>query len=271
MTPGAGTAVLAERSGVTVVRAGDTVTKAHAPDTDIPALARRLAIAAHPAAAGLLLPPLPPARIAAWPDGRPATRWPYGEPIDPAAPDAVPWEDAGRLLARLHALPAASLGLPLPPSGAPSRVPAALRTLAALPPSALTEAASHVLRTTPLPSPAAPVLCHGDFHLGQLVRFAGGWRLIDVDDLGAGDPAWDLSRPAAWYAAGLLPAAAWEAFTGAYRPGWDPWPDVDVPARLMTACLTVRALERARASGRQLDAEERALAEACLRISRLSD
>jgi predicted trehalose synthase len=43
-------------------------------------------------------------------------------------------------------------------------------------------------------------LVHGDWHLGQLGRRGEHWVLIDVDDLGVGDPAWDLARPAGFWA-----------------------------------------------------------------------
>ena len=47
-------------------------------------------------------------------------------------------------------------------------------------------------------------LVHGDWHLGQLARVDAEWRLLDIDDVGLGDPAWDLGRPAGFWAAGLL-------------------------------------------------------------------
>ncbi|MHC3430434.1 phosphotransferase, partial [Streptomyces sp. DT18] len=67
-----------------------------------------------------------------------------------------------------------------------------------------------------VPGPAR-ALCHGDLHLGQLVRHPaphGAWRLFDIDDLGLGDPARDLARPAAWHGCGLLSAADWSTFLG---------------------------------------------------------
>jgi aminoglycoside phosphotransferase (APT) family kinase protein len=89
-------------------------------------------------------------------------------------------------------------------------------------------------------SPDRPsALVHGDFHLGQLGRRPGGpWLLIDIDDLGVGDPAWDLARPAGFWAAGLIPDDDWARFVDAYRgaggpalPPGDPWPVLESFAR----------------------------------------
>jgi aminoglycoside phosphotransferase (APT) family kinase protein len=81
-------------------------------------------------------------------------------------------------------------------------------------------------------------LVHGDFHFGQLGRHTGAWVLIDVDDLGVGDPAADLARPAGFWAAGLLPDADWHRFIDGYRgaggpalPSGDPWPVLEPFAR----------------------------------------
>ena len=64
--------------------------------------------------------------------------------------------------------------------------------------------------------------------------------LIDVDDLGVGDPAWDLARPAGFWAAGLIPDSDWTVFVDAYRTAGgaalppapiDPWPVLEPFAR----------------------------------------
>lgn len=317
--------VLADRPDATVVRCGHVVAKAHPPGTDPAELAVRLGVAAHPRCAGILLPPVDD-DMGALPDGRRVTLWPYGEPVAPDAPDAAPWVEAGKLLARLHAVPVAELPGPLPAMRGPVKAARAIARLraAALPDSAAIRA---VLQAwSGLPGWARGVdctdhtdhtdhtdlgrtdlgrtdcrahgdhgahghrrdrrdyadrqeanrLCHGDLHLGQLIRpRATDWRLIDIDDLGLGDPAWDLARPAAWYAAGLLAPEDWDRFLGAYRAAGgsaagqgDPWPRLDVPARALTVQTAALALAKAAAAGRALDEAEEAMVEAAVRIAR---
>ncbi|MBA6436445.1 aminoglycoside phosphotransferase family protein [Streptomyces sp. GMR22] len=330
--------VLADRPDGTVVRCGHVVAKAHPPGTDPAELAVRLGVAAHPRCAEILLPPVD--GMGALPDGRQVTLWPYGEPVAPDAPDAAPWAEAGKLLARLHAVPVAELPGPLPAMRGPVKAARAIARLraAALPDSVATRAVlrawaglpgwargvdradrgDHVDRTDRMDDvdPTDRMdrvgrpdhrdhgdggdrgdrvdpgegnsegngvgvggegnrLCHGDLHLGQLIRHrATDWRLIDIDDLGLGDPAWDLARPAAWYAAGLLAAEDWERFLGAYRAAGgsaagerDPWPRLDVPARALTVQTAALALAKAAAAGRALDEAEEAMVEASVRIA----
>ncbi|MEV0092875.1 phosphotransferase [Streptomyces sp. NPDC050738] len=278
-----GATILADRPDGAVVRHGDAVAKSHAPDTDPGALDTRVAVAAHLLLAGILLPPLAPPVPAA----RPVTTWPYGAPVDPADPEAAPWEEAAALLARLHAVDPAALPGPLPPMRGPAKAARALARMAAA--GADLSAAEPVLRAwRALPAwardevraPGPSYLCHGDLHLGQLVRHpapTGPWQLIDIDDLGLGDPAWDLARPAAWYAAGLLPPDTWTRFLDAYRaaggpavpPDGDPWPLLDVPARALTVQTAALALAKSTAERRELDEAERAMLASCVRIAAL--
>ena len=215
------------RSGAEIVVNGDVVCKLHRPGTNLRVLATRLRVAAE---SDSLLSPLD---VVPEPIGvRWRTRWPRVEVVAPQ-PECVPWAEAGRLLAALHG---ESTTLRLP-HGWPQRLRRMVRSTddtvvrraaAKLPPE--------VWRAG---SPDRPTtLVHGDWHLGQLGRQAGPWVLIDVDDLGVGDPAWDLARPAGFWGAGLIPDDDWTTFLDAYRdaggpavPAGDPWPVLEPFAR----------------------------------------
>jgi hypothetical protein len=271
-----GAATLADRPDATVVRHADTVAKAHAPGTTPADLSLRLVTAAH--LPEILLPPLGGTPVEL--HGRVVTFWPYGEPVDPENPDAAPWEPAATLLARLHRTPAR---LGLPPMRGPVKAALAVARLLATTRQKHTVPVLRAWRTLPAwaraeaPMAGSKTLCHGDLHLGQLVRHPapdGPWRLIDVDDLGVGEPAWDLARPAAWYACGLLSPDDWSRFLGAYRAAGgpavpaegDPWPALDVPARALTVQTAARAIAKAAEADRALDDVEQAVVDACDRM-----
>ncbi|WP_029108962.1 aminoglycoside phosphotransferase family protein [Mycobacterium sp. URHD0025] len=219
------------RSGADVTVRGSVVHKLHRPGTDPRALRARLGAAGRVSA---LLSPLAlvPAPVA----GRWLTRWPVVETVA-GQPECVPWADIARLLATLHTVPVTER---LPPHGWPARLRRAVerarqqggrvvsRAAAGLPAVAWRAGSQDRPRT----------LVHGDFHLGQVGRHDGRWQLIDVDDLGFGDPAWDLARPAGFWAAGLIPDADWFLFLDAYRaaggpalPPGDPWTVLEPFAR----------------------------------------
>lgn len=223
---GAGAAALSTSSGATVSVDGEVVAKLHRPGTDLQALRQRLRVAAR---SDCLLSPLnlePEAVGEQW-----QTRWPR---VDVVAPDpaAVPWVEAGRLLARLHAEPIVDIALP---QGGPARLARALARLQGPNADVIRRAAAGLTKSV---AGRPFTVVHGDFHLGQLGHHNGALVLIDVDDLGVGDPAADLARPAGFWAAGLLPDDAWHAFVDGYRDGGgpavppgDPWPVLEPFAR----------------------------------------
>ncbi|WP_030908764.1 phosphotransferase family protein [Streptosporangium amethystogenes] len=263
--------VLPTRPDVIIMRAGSVVVKAHAPGAEREPLVERMRATAHPALRQIMLQPVTEEVITA--GDRLVTVWPAGTPVNPADPDAAPWEAAARLLARLHAVPARTLP-PLREAGGPGRVATTVARLGDR--SAAELAVRRAFSCLPSPSAGPGGLTHGDWHMGQMVRAPDEWILIDNDDLGVGDQAWDLSRPAAWFAAGLLEPQVWHRFLDAYRaaggtavpPDGDPWERLEIPAQAMTIQLAAAAVSTAGRAGRPLDEVEEILVEACLRIIR---
>jgi hypothetical protein len=266
----------ARESGAVLAYAGGVAVKVHAAGTDPAELAARLALAGGVLAAPLEPRPRPlPAGAGL--GGRLATLWPRLEVLSPDVTD-VPWAAAATLLATLHAgaVPAAADGLT---GGWPARLERALERVRkgadGGAPRVVLGAGEALLAQVHRPA-AAPTLTHGDWHLGQLGRGPDGWLLIDVDDLGLADPAWDLARPAGFWAAGLLPDEQWATFLDTYREAGgpavpesgDPWPDLDVPARTAVVVAAARALNRVGVDGWDDTAE--ALVATCLRMPRAS-
>lgn len=185
---------------------------------------------------------------------------------------ATPWEEGGRLLALLHAQPPPA---GLPPAGGPARVARAVAGLAGVDaPARVLAPIREAYAALPRGPGRSPRLTHGDWHLGQLVVHRGRWLLIDPDDLGVGDPAWDLARPAAWFAAGLLEPAAWERLLSAYLDAGgtavsarDPWRELDAPARALTVQLAAAAVAKAARAGEPFDEVAAAMLSSCERIA----
>ena len=257
----------ASPSGAVIAYAGPVVIKVHHARTDPTLLLARLRVAADLSPADVLAAPISIA-VHRTPDGRSATVWPRLEVLHPT--DRPPWASAGTLLARLHLVDRGTIAS-LPASRPVARLE---RALGRIPPSApvaplLLGIGSAVVREA-RSAPADRRLVHGDWHLGQLGRPPGReWQLLDVDDIGGGDPVWDLGRPAGFWAAGLLSDPEWDAFLGAYRSAGgpavpadgDPWGRLDLPARAAVVAAACRAVNSP-------DADEQAIAEALFEACR---
>lgn len=257
-------------SGALIAYAGSVVVKVHHARTDPTLLRARLSAAADVGRAHVLVVPGSIA-LHTTPDGRLATVWPRLEVLRPTV-SRPPWASAGKLLARLHLVNDEPYGS-LPALRPVARLERALRRI----PSSAHAAPLLLQVGSAVVAEAATAagdcrLVHGDWHLGQLGRRTGrAWRLLDVDDLGVGDPVWDLARPAGFWAAGLLSDSDWATFLAAYRgaggpavpPDGNPWPRLDLPARAAVVTAACRAVSRPEADEQDI---AEVLFEACRRM-----
>lgn len=225
------------------------IVKLHGAGTDAGRLARRLHSIGAVDMDRLWIQPLRFAPIPA-PGERLATIWPRVTVLSTI--DHPPWTDVGTLLARLHLMP---VTVDAPRLGGHSRLARAVAELRRPGRESLGWLAGRgddLARR--LADPPRTTLAHGDFHLGQLghTPLRRSWKLLDVDDFGVGDPAWDLARPAGFWKAGLLDEDSWATLLGAYRdaggpavpPTGDPWPALELTA---AAALVVAAVQALRA------------------------
>lgn len=243
------------------------IVKLHSAAADPGRLARRIHCIGGPDIDRLWIQPLIYAPFEA-PGGRLATIWPRVTVL--ATIDRPPWQEIGSLLARLHTLPIQD---DPPRLGGHTRLQLALRYLRNTSSAELGWLLDHGERVAELlAQPRLTTLAHGDFHLGQVghTPLRRSWKLLDADDFGTGDPAWDLASPAAYWQAGLLDDNAWAEFLSAYRDGGgaavsavgDPWPALNLPTQ---AALVIAIAQHLRATGSLNGAA--ALIEASKRLS----
>ncbi|MEA5119036.1 MAG: phosphotransferase [Propionicimonas sp.] len=246
--------------------------KIHPEGTNPEVLSHRLAAIAQPAVERAWVQPLGYRPLPA-PAGRVATLWPRIGVLGTL--DRPPWQEAGRLLARLHTGPVEDANPP--PDGGLVLLQRTIEQLRAgrvdvghPTEGDLSEHARGPHRPGPaeladtgerlaseLARPVRTCWVHGDFHLGHLghTLLRRQWRLVDVDHVGVGEPAWDLARPAAWYAAGLLDQLSWHDFITGYRTlggpalpaEGDPWPALETAARASALVAAVSLLGRVHA------------------------
>lgn len=272
--------VLSARSERVLVQADDLVLKVHAPGMKQEALNNRLQVIVHEPLSSIFLKPIRPTAISVR-EERLVTVWPKGRALQ-GEDDLIPWSEGARLLAWLHSIPvhASQFSFELPRSRARGRVEEAITKLFEVPLMCRDkdwETIRSASETIDLAESNKLCWTHGDWHLGQLVNFESEWRFIDMEDMGLGEAVWDLARPAAFYAAGLLAPGDWECFIETYRElggaaladKGDVWTFLESPARAMIVQSAAHAFIKSRAEDRAMFEDESLLLESCRRIARL--
>ena len=246
-------------SGALVAHLGDVVVKVHHPRTDPAALAARLAAVTGLAAHDLFVQPLAATTTVEPADGPARHRLAAGRGARSGRTTSCRGLRPGPCSLACTALRCPVERAPASHGGG-ERLARAVRRVESLPigdddrapprrHSAPVSSRSWA-RPRPARASAPERWCTATGTSGSWLASTAGWRLLDVDDVGPGDPAWDLGRPAGFWAAGLLGDEDWHAFLDGYRasggpgvpPDGDPWPRLDLPARCAVFVATVREL-----------------------------
>lgn len=260
---------------------GEKVVKIHAAGTSKDDLNARMQIIQTKPFSEIFLKPLRPYCTETSAD-RLFTIWPLASSLN-LETTYIPWRESAKLLADLHKIPHDPKASGLPKARAVQRWEKAIASLDEIRPDRqsfewriVCEAAA----TIDLPSWlfTRTHWIHGDWHLGQIVRQSDSWRLIDMEDMGLGHPTWDLARPAAFFAAGLLSSEEWDSFLRSYLEFGgkavdrnDIWQSLSPAAQCLTIQCAAVALGKAQESGRDLLDDERAFVASCERMIRLKN
>ncbi|MBP9708853.1 MAG: phosphotransferase [Oligoflexales bacterium] len=273
--------VLSKRGSAYVVKYGNIVAKIHSTSTDIIELKSRIDLIGQESICNFFLQPL--LRKVEIVKGRLLTLWPAGLTSESASVDRLDWKEHALLLAEFHKASfrienkeqvLAKAGNEFRLQRMHSRFQASKNckeknyVLGAF--STLTFADSKHGQNN------ACHVIHGDWHPGQVVQYNDNAKLIDIDDVGIGNPAWDLARPAAWYLASFLSDSIWQDFLDSYRDaggpaikGKNPWEFLELPARTVVIQSAAKALIDTQTETRLLDDFELELINMCRRIQAL--
>ncbi len=283
--------VLSARSERTLFRFDDEVIKIHARETLAEELDARLELISRSPWNQIFLQPIK-SQSQTLRQGRIMSQWPFAEALT-ISEDEIPWHKCGKLLAELHQIPIAVNNFPfsLPIATAAKRWQKSIAELKSLnfidhrlkAPWLIVEEMTAKL-TLPKIYSARTHWIHGDWHLGQLVREKSeqksemNLKLIDIEDMGLGHPVWDLARPGAFYAAGLLDPEDWSSFLNSYLTAGGPafqarrnetfWEILGPAVEVLSLQCAAVGLRKAYLEERSLGDDEQAFIETCARILR---
>lgn len=271
---------LASSGTRSVLRFGNVVVKIYNQKSLLQHVETSLTLIASREANDLFLQPL--CRHVFQIEDRLFTVWPAAETHLPNSVDQFEWVESAQLLASLHNLSVRTKRLVRPAGwlGRLGHLKTKIEACRAFPDERKTLLAA--LETLPRFSSTTwhennTSLVHGDWHPGQVVRSSNQLKLIDCDDVGLGNPMWDLARVAGWSLAGVISHEVWTSFFNHYAAARQltnqqietVWQNLELPARAATILSAATGVIHAEKEQRDLEDYEKELFESCQRIVKL--